>query len=193
MQEKEEQRAGRNKATLVDKGYISGGEYRKKFDSLSESKKLNRLLYNLAKKMLIHRSGTLYEDMYWIDPDKAEIIAEVTDSTEEGRIVYSSKVNEAISNMVGLVTIHSHPAGLPPSIADFNSNFARHYSFGVVTGHNGRVYFYGSNQYIDDNYFELKVALYKMKGYNEYEARTKAIEFCCEHFDIFYKEVESDV
>lgn len=43
--EKEEQRYGRNKSTLVDKSYISGGEYRRKFDKITDDNELSRLLY----------------------------------------------------------------------------------------------------------------------------------------------------
>lgn len=56
---KEEQRYGRNKDTAINHAYISSGEYRKKFDQISDNKKLNKLLYQLAKTMLEHRSGTL--------------------------------------------------------------------------------------------------------------------------------------
>lgn len=73
--EVEFQRTGRNKSTQVNNGYINGGEYRKKFDSLSDSKELNRLVYQLAKKMLEHRAGTEYEDMYWIDLDTLTVVA----------------------------------------------------------------------------------------------------------------------
>lgn len=48
--EAEFQRTGRNKSTQINNGYINGGEYRKKFDLLSDSKELNRLVYRLAKK-----------------------------------------------------------------------------------------------------------------------------------------------
>ena len=74
--EVEFQRAGRNKYTQINNGYINGGEYRKKFDSLSDSRELNRLVYQLAKKMLEHRSGTEYEDMYWIDLDTLTVVAD---------------------------------------------------------------------------------------------------------------------
>lgn len=74
----EEQRYGRNKNTSVNFSYIESGEYRRKFDAISNNIELNRLLYKLAKKMLKHRSGTLYEDMYWIDLDTLEVIAEET-------------------------------------------------------------------------------------------------------------------
>ena len=55
---KEEQRYGRNKETLVNHTYIESGEYRRKFDNISDNAELNKLLYQLAKKMLTHRSGT---------------------------------------------------------------------------------------------------------------------------------------
>ena len=60
----ENQRRGRNKNTQIKYSYINSGAYRKKFDLISDNDKLNRVLYKIAKKMLKHRTGTLYEDMY---------------------------------------------------------------------------------------------------------------------------------
>ena len=85
---KEEQRYGRNKDTVINHAYICSGEYRKKFDQISDNKKLNKLLYQLAKSMLEHRSGTLYEDMYWIDAETATIVAKEIDGCVESTIVY---------------------------------------------------------------------------------------------------------
>ena len=65
----EKQRYGRNKETIINHSFINSGEYRKKFDEISDDKELNRKIYQIAKKMLMHRSGTLLEDMYWIDID----------------------------------------------------------------------------------------------------------------------------
>lgn len=109
----EEQRYGRNKDTQINLSYIDSGEYRRKFDLLSGDPELNKLIYQLAKKILKHRSGTKFEDMYWINSETK-------------------------------------------------------------------------------SYFDLKVAMFKKKGYNESEARIKVIEYCCEHFDITYKEVILD-
>ena len=47
---KEEQRYGRNKETVINRSYIESGEYRKKFDRISDNAELNKLLYQLAKK-----------------------------------------------------------------------------------------------------------------------------------------------
>lgn len=75
MIELEEQRKGRNKETTVNRTYISSGEYKRKFDAISNNKKLSRILYGIAKSMLLHCSGTKYEDMYWIDLDKLCVVA----------------------------------------------------------------------------------------------------------------------
>lgn len=69
------QRYGRNKYTLVNSTYISSGEYRNKFNKITDNKDVNRIIYSKAKEMLLHRSGTLYEDMYWFDADTGKVIA----------------------------------------------------------------------------------------------------------------------
>ena len=45
------QRYGRNKSTLVDSNYISSGEYRKKFDKITDNPDFSRLLYAKAKEL----------------------------------------------------------------------------------------------------------------------------------------------
>lgn len=58
MIEIEGQRMGRNKETTVNHSYISSGEYKRKFDSVSNNIELSRILYKVAREMLLHRSGT---------------------------------------------------------------------------------------------------------------------------------------
>lgn len=60
---------------------------------------LNKLIYQLAKKMLNHRNGSLFEDMYWINPDTISIVAmEVTDS-KEVNVIYSQKTRKVIKKI----------------------------------------------------------------------------------------------
>ena len=75
----EYQRYGRDKNTLVNKAYIDSGEYRNKFDKITDNKEVSRILYAKAKEMLKHRSGTMCEDMYWIDAKTGDIIASALD------------------------------------------------------------------------------------------------------------------
>ena len=42
------------------------------------------------KEMLLHRGGTLIEDMYWIDVESGEIVASVLDSKEEQSLSFWS-------------------------------------------------------------------------------------------------------
>lgn len=97
------QRYGRNKSTLVNSKYISSGEYRKKFDKITNNADLSRLLYSKAKEMLIHRSGTLYEDMYWIDSEKVDIITREINSFEEEQILIFRINNRAIVGIIMLL------------------------------------------------------------------------------------------
>lgn len=113
--EDEGQRYGRNKGTAINHTYINGGSYRRKFDFISDSPELNRLIFQLSKKMLEHRSGTKFEDMYWIDAAHRAVIAEETESCSEEQIVYSNSIRSKISKYENLITLHSHPNSYPPS------------------------------------------------------------------------------
>ena len=114
----EYQRPGRNKDTIINSSYINGGEYRRKFDKITKNDKINRILYSKAKEMLFHRSGTLFEDMYWLDGDTGEIIAKALDETEEEKIEYTPSISKAINGRDNLITMHTHPNSMPPSIAN---------------------------------------------------------------------------
>ena len=185
----EEQRYGRNKDTAVNFSYIESGEYRRKFDSISDNVKLNRLLYQLAKKMLKHRSGTLYEDMYWIDLDTLEVIAEEVNMTEEESIVYSKATERVIRKHENIMTIHTHPNSFPPSIADLNSNYLNNYVSGVIICHDGTIYQYSSSVKLEELYYDLKVANLKNNGYNEVDIHRTVIGSFNNEVDIQIREV----
>ena len=192
--EAEEQRVGRNKETTINHTYINGGEFRRKFDLISEDKELNRLLYQLAKKMLEHRSGTEYEDMYWIDVDKCEVVAKELDSIIEHKIIYSDATNRTVaeykkSSDKTLITIHSHPSSFPPSIDDLIANYENEYSLGIIVCHNGTVFVYTSDEDLNAEYYKLVIADYYDDGYNEYEAQIMAIKELASKFKIMVEEV----
>lgn len=189
MISKEAQRYGRDKNTTINHQYIESGAYRKRFDKISSDIKLNRVIYSIAKEMLIHRSGTRYEDMYWIDRISLKILCCITDSKVEERILYTKHVKRIIKKNKGLLTIHSHPSSLPPSIEDFNSAYFNKYCFGIVCGHNGSVYIYSSDEYIPKGiYYYLAGSFYK-KCSNEREAQILALTELCKSYKIYFREV----
>ena len=189
IKENEEQRPGRNKKTTINHTYIESGSYRRKFDGISDNPELNRLLYQLAKKMLLHRSGTELEDMYWIKLDDIEIVAEETSSFIEKEIVYSEKTQKVISRNSDLLTIHSHPYSFPPSISDINSNFINKYSMGIIICHDRRIYMYSAEEEISSDYYVLTVEEYLKQGYNEDEAQILTWKELETKFNIKVKEV----
>ena len=192
MRELEQQRKGRNKNTIIDYNYISSNRYRKKFDYISNDKKLNKLLYKIAKKMLLHRSGTEYEDMYWIDLINGKIVCKITDSKYKKKILYTTTIKKMIKKSENLLTIHTHPDSFPPSIDDINSNYDHNYEIGIVICHDGRVYMYSAEERINVNYYKLTVEDYLKNGYNEDTAQIEALKEMQKKFSIYFKVTEDD-
>ncbi len=187
----EYQRYGRNKKTLINKTYIESGEYRRKFDNATGNPDVNKALYNAAKVALKHRSGTEFEDMYWFDGETGGIILSVTDSTEERAVEYTERIRSIIEKNSGksIVTLHTHPSSMPPSIQDFNSCFTHGYHLGYVACHNGKLFKYSSNEYISAALYELYIQKYLGDGFNEYEAQIRALGKIKENHDIDFEEV----
>lgn len=185
----EEQRNERIKGTLINHSYIDGGEYRKKFDSISDNPKLNKLLYRLSKKMLLHRNGTLYEDMYWIDTETCSVVAEETSQNVIKKIKYSRRTQKNIKRQEGLLTIHSHPNSYPPSIEDFNSNYLNQFGVGIIICHDGKIFLYSSNEYINENYYEILVEKFYRIYHDIYEAQIFALDKVRKKYQIKYREV----
>lgn len=186
---KEEQRYGRNKNTLVNKTYIDSGEYKRKFDNATDNQSVNRSLYDCAKKALKHRSGTVFEDMYWINCNTGNIELAVTDSTAERGIPYSDKIIKAIIGRTDLITLHTHPGSMPPSISDLNKNFEHNYRTGFIACHNGRVFGYNCNEEISQALHDLYVAEYQSMGYDEYSAQLASLNKLKENHDFDFWEV----
>lgn len=187
--EQEVQRYGRNKNTVVNHSYINSGEYRKKFDGISNDKALNRKVYQITKKMLEHRSGTLLEDMYWIDIDSLEVVASETEQKIENRIKYSRATKKAIAQNDNLLVIHTHPNSMPPSICDFNSALKNKYRLCIVCCHNGKIFMYHSKKHVVDFLNKGTIAKYKKLGYDDFHSQVLALKELQSNGDISFREV----
>ena len=195
--EMEFQRIGRNKSTQINNSYINGGTYRKKFDLLSDSIELNRLVYRLAKRMLEHRTGTEYEDMYWIDMDTLTVVAKELNAQTLKKIVYSERTKRVVaeykkSSEKRLLTIHTHPSSFPPSIPDFNANFQNEYNMGLVICHDGKIFLYAAEEELNEVYYDLLVAKKIKQGYNEFEGRCMVLEEMQDFFKMTFREVTNN-
>lgn len=184
------QRYGRDKSTLVNKAYIESGEYRNKFDKISDNKEVSRVLYAKAKEMLYHRSGTKFEDMFWINGKTGEIVASALDEKNESTVLYTESINKAIIGKSNLIAMHTHPQSMPPSDADFNSAFLYGYSKAVVLCHDGKVFQYIAGEPINGTLYDMYVQEYFSRGLSKFDAQIKALEKIKENCDIDFWEVK---
>lgn len=173
----EYQRYGRNKNTLVDHTYIESGEYRRKFDKLTDDPDVNRSIYSSAKKALKHRSGTEIEDMYWFDSITGNIIADELKSRSPREIVYSKKTAAAVNSYEKnrLITLHTHPGSMPPSAGDLNACYRNGYKCGFVACHDGKIFGYTSYEEINEELYSLYIANYLKQEYSEHDAQLLAL------------------
>jgi hypothetical protein len=185
----EYQRYGRNRKTTINRTYINSGEYRNKFDKITNNAYVNRILYTKAKEVLIHRSGTKYEDMYWIDGVTGEIVASVLNEQIESGIQYTDKILNAISGKNNLIAFHNHPSSMPPSIADFNSMLVHKYESAFIVCHDGKIVQYVSWEEVSECLYLMYIQKYVNNGYNEYEAQWKTLEKLKENYNIDFWEV----
>ena len=186
----ENQRYGRNKSTLINNTYIDSGEYRRKFDNLTPNVEVNRVLYSKAKEMLKHRSGTLYEDMYWIDGDTGKIIASALNEQNESEVAYSNAVKRAIRNKDNLIAMHTHPHSMPPSAADFNSCYKNNYESAFVICHNGKIFEYAAYGEVDTRLYNAYIKECLIDGDTSFNAQIKALKKFKQNKIIDFWEVE---
>lgn len=142
----EHARLRRNYNNTVAEKALDAPGFVDKFKSITENKAVNDAIYNSAVQMLKHRNGTNREDLYLIDGKTGEIIYAHTTSEKDYAVVYDDAIKLAIANAKqagkSIIAMHNHPNGLPPTMDDGVSAFARGYEFGVVVGHNMEVFTY---------------------------------------------------
>lgn len=88
-----------------------------------------------------------------------------------------------------MITIHTHPFSMPPSIADFNSVYSKHYQFGSIVCHDGRIYKYYAGEMLNENLQKLYMAIYIKRGYNEEKAQLEALMRMQDNYDMDIVEV----
>lgn len=155
--------------TVIHKKIIESPDYRRKFNQVSDSDRVNRIAWQRSKEMLTHRSGTRYEDIAFVDylTGKSKINKgyheESTAKPNKAMIemLYNSKPNT-------IIAIHNHPGSSVPSLADLMTCKKRAYKFGLVVCHDGKIYKYS----VDKEKFNAPIASsalaqLEIKGYND--------------------------
>ena len=135
-----------NPATIVNISDINSTRYRRQFDFLDESTDITRQMYHETKNILNHRTGTLYEDLTFIDSKTGKLITQ-TNYNVEREVMPSKRMKKIVetSEPYSIIAIHNHPTSSVPSMSDINSAWKKKYKYGVIACHNGNLYKYKIN------------------------------------------------
>ncbi len=179
---------------VVDMKYIDSDDYKRKFDSFSNDTNLNNQIYEVAKKILKHRTGTDYEDMYLIHNTKGTIEGCQTNSEDILRVHYNESLMNAISNNEEktLIAIHNHPTNILPDGADYVSLGYRRYRQGVIVTHDGKVYTYNiGNKVFTSGVLDRRIYKYSNVPYkmSMEDAHVKALETMREDYGTEWREL----
>ena len=174
--EKESQHKWKYRDTLIDRDYIESNEYRRKYDKLGESEEITRLIYQSAKEILNHRSGSKYEDLYFIDSESGKIIKQNQYTVEESTVSPTKRMINMLKGRENrIISIHNHPENSIPSADDLYLAGERKYKYGIVVCHNGDIFIYRNNTDLTLNYFRIKLAKAYENSYNQDEVFAEAM------------------
>ena len=130
----------------VDSSQAFKNSLKEKLKFATDNNKASQSLQKCVDKMLLHRSGTLYEDMYIINFKTGYVLGKQINSKYPQGVVYNDSLKNAFKKSkdenIPIITVHNHPEGYPPSIDDFNSALKNNTVCGFAIGHNGQVYKY---------------------------------------------------
>lgn len=168
------------KARTVNEKLIASKSYRAKlFAAAGEN--IPETLHSDAVRMLRHRSGTAFEDLYVYDLETGERIGSVVDSALPKQAIPTDKLASAIEEHVKsghrVAMLHNHPDSSMPSPSDLASLQATGASYGIIACHDGTIYRYSlvDTRYAGYNFDELKSDFERaLKSFNTRLSRGKS-------------------
>lgn len=127
---------------VVNMEKVSGKSYRRNVERVF-GEEMAPLVHEDMKRMLGHRSGTLYEDIYAYDLDAHTRIGSETSQMA----TFSASIGKKLSNSIEesrdaghhVVIMHNHPGSSMPSLEDIRSVRNSGASFGVIACHDGSI------------------------------------------------------
>ena len=98
-------------------------------------------------------------------------------------------VNRVILGKDNLITAHTHPNSLPPSISDINSAVRNGYKTGIVLCHDGKVFKYSASEEISENLYNMYASEISRTCKTEYEIQMKTLIKLQDIYDLVVEEV----
>lgn len=166
---------GRNKSTLMDRKEIGSNHYRRKINSLPESKEICREIWSEMVNIISQRSGTELESLVFINTETNEIKRSL-ESKLLRTVAPTKKMKQMLqqSKEHTIIAIHNHPGSSVPSWADIKVAADRKYKYGLIAAHDGTVFKYRIIGEINRLYYDSAVAKLDRLSYTEDNLK----EFC---------------
>lgn len=188
----ENERIRKGMKYAVDTKVIESREYIDKFNNMTDDADEKREFLKNAKTILKHRSGQNGEDLYLYN-SKTKRWYKSTTGTQAGTPEYTQEIMDGIigANAGELVAFHNHPASMPPSVDDINTALQNRYKKGYALCHDGKIFEYtASDIYINESIYNLRIADYEGKGYNQFDAQIETMKYLSNLYGFTFKEVE---
>lgn len=155
QEDSNKKRKALNQNTLVSQQLFKTNDYSKKIFSLVGDINESRAINKCAKDILLHREGTLYEDLgFYNTITKKLYINKSYDYYKNGvsACVPNKKMRKMLktSNDNEIIGIHNHPQSTAPSITDIICARDRGYKYGLVLCHDGKIYKYSVSKTFSD-------------------------------------------
>ena len=169
---------------------VDSDDYKDKFKGIGKNSDVDNEIYNISKRILKHRDGTKFEDLYIVDLNTGKTITYITQDTEMG-IRKTDKLERILNrNNKDYVIIHNHPHSGNFSDTDLNTLFnSNSISKIIAAGHDGTLYTINSKKLEINIANELNVYYTKIKkqGYSSLTAEEIAFNMISDKYGLNYE------
>ena len=164
----------------VNRELVNTKAFHDKFDNLTPRKKVNESIYQIGMKMLEHRDGTDFEDLYIVNANTGEIITFNDQGNQEGRSgLTAEQYQQVIESGEPFYLLHNHPNSSRISYADLKTVSKFKNAVGTIAiGHDGSVHMASNledNVNVEKNWDEELKEL-KQSGFPSGVAEHKALD-----------------
>ncbi len=169
--EKEASHKGRYRDTEIARSVIESPDYGRRISALDESKAIKKIIKKQAVAMLNHRSGTLFEDLTYINTKTNQYITR-TDFDHERGVAPSDRMKKMVLNSEKrtIIAMHNHPQSSMPSKKDIEN--AIRYKYGIIVCHDGNIIKYTVGDKPDVVLYKIAMDTLNENGYNKNNIKT---------------------
>ena len=154
--------------TIVVKKDILSPEYRRHFNEFEENANVTSVMCRETREMLSRRTGTLFEDMAYIDSATGKCKIQKNYNVKQ-QVMPTKAMKTMVNNNppYTIISIHNHPQSTVPSIDDLDSCYKHKYKYGVIACHDGNAFRYSVKGDFDKNYTDMLLDNVQMILYNK--------------------------